>query len=288
MSSSYAQKGHFNNPDYSMDNYDILDGLRKAKEKKRLTSGDTSANEKSKDKKTYTIALPVVGYNPFTGLIIGAAGITSFRLGDPKTTRFSSVVPSYTQTTNNQNIFRVNSSIYTKNEDYYFFNSLLWSVAPQLTYGIGGNTSSDWATDITPSTFRFTLRAYKKVASHFYVGINYSLDYKYKIEDNTANDIQNIIDNGRSNSETSADVQSEVESQFGENKYNSFWEENEIIADGFNDGYNNNISSKELQETYFPTPFGYYPFGTDSEGYVYSGIGVNVLYDSINKERHQM
>jgi len=194
LSSSYtfAQKGHFKDTTYPMDNYDIFDGLRRAKAKKMQESGDTIKKVK-KQKKTYTMALPVIGYNPFTGVIIGVAGISSFRLGDPKTTRLSSVVPSYTYTTNKQNVFRMNSSIYTKDEDYYIFNSLLWSVAPQITYGVGGNTSSDWTTEITPSTFAFTLRGYKKIAQNFYVGLNYKIDYKYALEDKTAEAMQNVI-----------------------------------------------------------------------------------------------
>ncbi|MGB0838037.1 MAG: hypothetical protein ACPGRE_08050 [Flavobacteriaceae bacterium] len=276
---SFGQKGHFKDSTYSMDNYDIFDGLRKARAKKMLEKGDTIKKVK-KQKKTYTMALPVVGYNPFTGLIIGVAGISSFRLGDAKTTRLSSVVPSYTYTTNKQNVFRVNSSLYTADEDYYVFNSVIWSVSPQVTYGVGGNTSNDWATEITPSTFSFVLRGYKKFAKNFYVGLNYRLDYKYNLEDNSAMAMQNIISDGRSQGQSASAVQSTIESKFGVDGYDSFWEQYEISQAGFEQDYNSNSSAQELQQNYYTTPFGYYPYGTQDGGYVYSGAGLNILFDS--------
>jgi len=274
-----AQKGHFKDSTYSMDDYDIFDGLRRAKAKKMAAEGDTIKKAK-KQKKTYTMALPVVAYNPFTGLVLGIAGISSFRLGDEETTRLSSVVPSYTWTTNNQNIFRVNSSIYTNNEDYYIFNSMIWSVSPQATYGVGGNTKNEWATSVEPSTIGITLRGYKKIAKNFYVGINYKLDRKYELVDQTAQKMQGVINDGRSSGQTAQEVQTTLENEFGTDRYDSFWEEYSISQDGFGNDYNNNVDAGTLQQEYFTTPFGYYPYGTTDGGYTYSGMGINALYDS--------
>ena len=59
----------------------------------------------------------------------------------------------------------------------------------------------------------------------------------------------------------------------------AFWEEKNVSHDGFINDYNNNSSAAELQQKYYPTPFGYYPYGTQNK-YTYSGLGVNILYDS--------
>jgi gas vesicle protein len=261
-----------------MDNHDIFDGIRKNKLKKLKASGDTLPKVK-KEKKTATLVLPVVGYNPFTGVILGAAGISSFKLGNPETTRLSSFVPSYTWTTNNQNVFRANSSLFTKNDNYYIFNSLLWSISPQTTYGVGANTSEDWETEINPSTIKFVLRGYKKVIKNLYVGLNIHYDNKYGLEDNTADEIQDIITNGKSTNKSAQTVQNEIDEKYGKEKLNPFWQEN-IDQTGFANDYLNGTNVANLQQKYYTTPFGIEPNGTKEGESVYSGFGLNVLYDS--------
>lgn len=278
ISDSYSQKGHFSDPDYNRDDYDILDGLREKKKEKMLAKGDTIKKE-TKQKKVYWIALPVVGYNPFTGLIIGVGGIFSSRLGDPSTTRMSSIVPSYTWTTNNQNVVRINSSIYTKDEKFYFFNSIQWAVSPQITYGIGGDSQKQWETEIAPSTMKFVLRGYKKVAKNLFVGINVNFDRKYELEDETALSMQDLIVDGQDQNLNGTQVQNNIEAEFGEDRYDSYWEKYDVSHDGFVTDYNNGSEARDLQQDYYPTPFGNYPYGTQKE-YSYNGIGVNLLYDS--------
>ncbi|AZQ64656.1 hypothetical protein EI427_20750 [Flammeovirga pectinis] len=275
----FGQKGHFSDPNYSPNDYDIVDGLRKKKAAKLKASGDT-VTTKPKDKKVYTIVLPVVAYNPFTGLILGVGGIGSFRLGaDPEKTRLSSVVPSYTWTTNNQNIVRINSSLYTNEEKYYIFNSITWSVSPQVTYGVGGNTQEQWSTQVSPSVFKFVLRGYKKVKKDFFVGVNFNYDQKYKLVDDSAEGMRDIINNGKNDGQTADQVQSAIDTKYGDNKYDTFWEQNNVDQNGFASDYNADKPTNELQQNYYPTPFGYHPYGTQ-ERYIYSGIGINLLYDS--------
>ncbi len=243
---------------------------------KLVASGDTARIAAKKvaaaDKKVYTILLPIVAYNPFTNVILGAGGNISTKFGDPKSTRFSNIVPSYTYTLNKQQTFRVNSNIYTNNNDYYVFSSLLWSVSPQATYGLGGNTAKDWQTLVEPQTVKIVARAYKKVKKNIYFGFNYNLDWKYKIEDISATDIQNIIANSPDAATASAGIEENFDGLEG------YWANEDIDYDGFTNDFSP-ADATELQQEYYYTPFGEYPIGTGDES-VASGIGVNFLIDS--------
>ena len=270
-----AAQSRWNDSTYSPDNFDIFNKAQKNKEEKKLSTGDTTTK---KEKNVYTIVLPVIGYNPFTGFILGVAGTSSFKLGpDKNKTRLSSIVPSYTWTTNNISAFRVNSSLFTNDDQYYIFNSILLSSAPQNTYGVGGNTPEAWETSIKPSTAKIVLRGYKRVYKQLFLGLNINYDNKYYIENVTAADMQELIDQGRSSGKEASAVQQELNAEFG--NFDSYWNEQGISQDGFQGDYQNDRSSKELQKTYYSTPFDEYSFGTTGS-YVYSGLGINVLWDS--------
>ena len=275
ISINLAAQSRWNDSTYSPDNFDIFNKAQKNKQEKKLASGDTSSK---KEKNVYTIVLPVVGYNPFTGFILGVAGTSSFKLGpDKNKTRLSSIVPSYTWTTNNISAFRVNSSLFTNDDQYYIFNSILLSSAPQNTYGVGGNTLDAWETSIKPATAKVVLRGYKRVYKQLFLGLNINYDNKYKIENVTGKDMQAIIDQGRASGKEANLVQQELNREFGD--FSSYWNEQGISQDGFQDSYQNNMSSEELQKTYYSTPFDQYLFGTTGS-YVYSGLGINALWDS--------
>lgn len=277
--SQEKEKMKFNDPNYNPDDYDLMDGLRRKKAAKLEAEGkqdEVAAKKKAQEnKKVYTIVLPFIGYNPFLGLAIGAGGNISFRLGDKKTTRISNIVPSYTWTTENQNIARMNSSIYTRDEKFYIFSSMLWSVAPQNTYGIGSATPEEWKTSVTPSTLRFIGRVYRKVYKKLYAGINYNVDSKYEIHNETAEGIQKVIHNG-----TSSDgIQSEIDSKY--NGLTSFWESENVDQSGFKSDYDGGMGATDLQQKYYYTPFdqNYYATGTGDK-YLISGLGVNVMWDT--------
>ncbi len=246
-----AAQSRWNDSTYSPDNFDIFNKAQKNKEEKKLSTGDTTTK---KEKNVYTIFLPVIGYNPFTGFILGVAGTSSFKLGpDKNKTRLSSIVPSYTWTTNNISAFRVNSSLFTNDDQYYIFNSILLSSAPQNTYGVGGNTPEEWETSIKPSTAKIVLRGYKRVYKQLFLGLNINYDNKYNIENVTGADMQELIDQGRSSGKEASTVQQELNAEFG--NFDSYWNEQGISQDGFQGDYQNDRSSKELQKTYYSTPF---------------------------------
>lgn len=277
---SFAQTDSTSTSTYNPDDYDIFDGLRRKKIEKMKAEGTYEAyleeQQNKKEKNLYVIGAPFVGYNPFLGVAIGVGGNASFRLGDKSNTRLSNFVPLYTWTTNRQQIARVNSTIYTNEDKFYLFSSLFWSISPQLTYGLGTNSPEDWQTAIEPYTLKAIFRGYKKVKKDLYIGLNYQLDYKYKLVNSTGVDMQEIIANGQSNDQSAADVQAQMQSEYG--RFDSYWDYREIDQSGFEQDYPTS-SPEELQKKYYSTPFDDYEYGT-TDSYVYSALGANFLYDS--------
>ncbi|QZT37369.1 BamA/TamA family outer membrane protein [Halosquirtibacter xylanolyticus] len=274
---SFGQVDKWSDPKLNPDNFTLLDGFKKKKMEKMLKEGKNDEvkkkQEEAKNKKVYSVFLPVVAYNPFTSLILGVGGNLSTKFGDSSTTRFSNFVPSYTYTLNNQQTFRLNSNLYTNNNDYYIFSSLMWAMAPQSTYGVGGDNPEDWKTIVEPKTFKVVLRAYKKIKENIYIGVNYSLDWKYQIEDEDAVDIQNII----SSSPDATTASDAIDKEFNDG-LDEFWVTEGINYSGFEAEYDPS-NAVALQQKYYYTPFGDYNYGTGDHS-VASGIGVNFLLDS--------
>lgn len=264
-------------PGYSPDNYDIFDKSRAKKKAKAAESGDTTQTVKQDtNKKIYAMGLPVVGFNPFLGLVLGAAGNISFRLGDPETTRLSTMIPSFTWSTTNSLAFRVNNQLYGKDENLIMFNSIRWTVMPQSTYGIGGNTPTEWESSLQPSTIYLTSRAYKRVKGHFYLGLGYTLDYKYEVKDLTGDDIAGEINDNQNSDINAAGNLNRIDSDYG--GLTSYWEQEGIEYDAdYNNDYET-MTGEEIQQKYFPTPFGSYAYGHDE--YVLSGLSVMAQYDT--------
>jgi len=171
----------------------------------------------------------------------------------------------------------MNSSLFTNQDKYYVFNSILFSKAPQDTYGVGGNTKSEWQTSIAPSTAKIILRGYRRVYKQLFVGLNFNYDNKYEMQHVTGEDMEEIINSGRNANKDGATVRSELDSEYSD--FESYWEKEGITQDGFEAAYENGTASKELQQTYYTTPFDGYPYGTSTK-YTYSGAGINVLWDS--------
>ncbi|MDC1105558.1 BamA/TamA family outer membrane protein [Prolixibacteraceae bacterium] len=272
-----GQVDKWSDPKLNPDNFTLLDGVKRKKIEKLKAEGREDEilkrEQAAKDKKVYSVFLPVVAYNPFTNLILGVGGNLSTKFGDTSTTRFSNFVPSYTYTLNKQQTFRLNSNIYTNNNDYYMFSSIMWAVAPQNTFGIGGDNPKEWENIVEPSTMKILVRAYKKVKDNIYIGINYSLDWKYDLEDQDAIDIQEIIRNNT----TASEATSAIDQEYGDGLSN-FWESEGIDYSDFNSNYNPE-NAEMLQKQYYYTPFGAYDTGNVGSN-VASGIGVNFLLDS--------
>ena len=142
--------------------------------------------------------LPIIGYSPANGFVIGAAvGITKM-IGDPKTTNLSSALANISLTTKNQVLINLRTDIYTRGNEWYLpgDNRLLFFSQP--TYGLGiyglnntysfalGDNSVQRTVMEQPMRFNYVRiydAAMKRVYKKWYAGMGINFDFHYQIND---------------------------------------------------------------------------------------------------------
>jgi len=142
--------------------------------------------------------LPIVGYGPANGFVIGAAISVSNLLGSQKTTQLSSALVSVSLTTKKQLLLCARSDIYLKDNAWYIPGDVRFLLFAQPTYGLGIyhlNTLEDFDIDGTavnsddggqPMRFnyiRFYETVLKEIAPHWYAGVGINIDDHFNIED---------------------------------------------------------------------------------------------------------
>src|SRR5215831_13485261 len=68
--------------------------------------------------KVFPVVLPALGYDPTTGVLVGAVGSLGVYLGDPKSTTISSVLASVLYTSKDQFLFQVASTFMTADNEW--------------------------------------------------------------------------------------------------------------------------------------------------------------------------
>jgi hypothetical protein len=147
--------------------------------------------------------LPIVGYSPANGFVVGGAvSVTEFH-GDPKTTSLSSALLNASFTTKKQILLNLRFDYFTKENKWYISgdNRLLFFAQP--TYGLGiyglqdqaytfGINGSDVSRTDSEQPMRFNyIRLYetfsKKVYKKWYAGFGLMFDIDFNIKDQALN-----------------------------------------------------------------------------------------------------
>jgi hypothetical protein len=153
--------------------------------------------------KSYISVLPVIGYAPANGFLIG--GVLSLsKLLAPAPTKLSSGMLNFQITTKNQFIINARSKIYSKDNEWFLQGDWRMMFFTQPTYGLGINNSggNEYLLAINnmpenepplaePMKFNY-LRIYEDVVrrlgnSKFYAGLGLAYDYHFKIVDEKLN-----------------------------------------------------------------------------------------------------
>jgi Omp85 superfamily domain len=143
--------------------------------------------------------LPIVGYSPANGFVIGGAvSITEFH-GDPKTTSLSSALLNASFTSKKQILLNLRFDYFTKENKWYISgdNRLLFFAQP--TYGLGiyglqnqaytfGLNGSDVSRTDSEQPMRFNyIRLYetfsRRVYKKWYAGLGLMIDIDFNIKD---------------------------------------------------------------------------------------------------------
>ncbi len=174
---------------------DIFDMIRKWM-KKPAKPIDTSALTK----RNLSI-LPVIGYSPANGAVLGAAISVTKYMGDPKTTKLTAALINVSVTSKSQVILQLRYDLYTANNKWYISGDNRMLFFTQPTYGLGINglygqpyTFNFNGVSVTthgsleqPMKFNY-LRLYetflRKVnEQHWYAGAAVMIDDNFKIQD---------------------------------------------------------------------------------------------------------
>ncbi len=169
VSSVYAQ----DTTDFSKqkDIVDVISGLGKKERKERNDSLAIAPG------KLQFSGLPVIGYQLQTGFVGGVTGNMAFRKENSKV---SNIPVTLAYTAKSQTIFYILPNIWSANNNYNIVGEYGYLHYPQITYGIGPNTSLNDSARIDYSQFRVDQSVLKKVSENLFIGVGYCLDYFWK------------------------------------------------------------------------------------------------------------
>lgn len=135
---------------------------------KRLTSStpDTS-------RKPTLLVLPTLSYSQETGLEYGLSGMYNFYVDRKDTSIYtSSILALASLTTESQVNLKLESDVWTRNNDYHFITVLRYKKYPFNYYGLGGLTRESDKTVLTQNLIQLNFEAEKKIVKNYYAGLN--------------------------------------------------------------------------------------------------------------------
>ncbi len=133
--------------------------------------------------KLYKAFLPIVGYTPANGFLMGIGVSGSIYLGDPQTTKISTIITNINVTAKNQVVTNLRSNIYSNNNNWIFQGDTRLLFFSQETYGLGINFDNAVEEPMRFNYFRFNQSVYRKLTGSLYAGAGFALDRHYKIRD---------------------------------------------------------------------------------------------------------
>jgi hypothetical protein len=152
--------------------------------------------------KFHKTILPILLYDPFTGLGYGGMCNLNFLMGDASNTRYSNAQAIAMYTTNDQLMLQVNHQIFSKGERWIWQGRLMFLNWPEYAYGFGGNTPDDEATTKERIHYK-AIELEERVLRRFgqsknFIGLHYRLYASYNMHSET-NGISYFKDNGVGN-----------------------------------------------------------------------------------------
>jgi outer membrane protein assembly factor BamA len=159
---------------------DLVDLGRSFLKGHKATRVDTVAQ---KTGKLHVSALPAAGYTLQTGFAGVVSSNFAFYTSEHSQANLSNVLTSITYSQYKQIIFPIQANIWTKGNKYNIVTDWRYLQYPSLTYGLGGNTSSDSGYNINYSYIRLHQAVLRAVGKDLYVGLGYDLDYYWNIQE---------------------------------------------------------------------------------------------------------
>jgi outer membrane protein assembly factor BamA len=159
---------------------DLVDIGRSWLKGRRSRREDTVAQ---KIGKLHISALPVAGYTLQTGFAGVLSSNFAFYTSEHSQANLTTVLTSITYSQYKQIIFPIQADIWTRGNKYNIITDWRYLKYPSLTYGLGGNTSTDSGYNINYGYLRLHQAILKTVARDLYLGLGYDLDYFWNIRE---------------------------------------------------------------------------------------------------------
>lgn len=154
-----------------LDLYDVIGGWFG---KKNLSSKVDSVGAKP----VFSV-VPALGYTLQSKLALTLAGNIAFRLSPDVKISTIIINTAYTQT--KQIIIPIQSSIWSRNNDYNFVGDIRFLKYPESTWGLGSNSNISDEDPMNYSFFRFSETVLRRLYPNFFVGIGYIFDDHFNI-----------------------------------------------------------------------------------------------------------
>lgn len=146
--------------------------------------------------RNYLTFLPIIGYAPANGFMIGAGCSISRLMDDAPDTRLSTALVNVQLTTEQQINFNLRTNIYTPKDKFILQGDFRFLIFSQSTYGLGitdfpgafylNDLGPDETSGEQPMRFNY-LRlyesVYRRISGKFYAGLGIKLDHHINIRD---------------------------------------------------------------------------------------------------------
>ena len=175
----------------------------KTKKEIRKEKKETKKNEAPHKGSFYITPLPVIGQNPAWGFMYGAAVSTSWFMGDPSSTKISSMLLGFTFTSKKQFLGTLKGTTYFADNDWKLDVDWRFLNTSQPTFGLGTGPQSakhvgqgfEYSEGVfskpieneqlmTYNFLRFHQTVSKSFGKDFYLGLGYHYDYFNNVKDN--------------------------------------------------------------------------------------------------------
>ena len=173
---------------------------------KKSKSNETKEKDTLVAGKLYTSVLPIPGYSPALGFVLGGGASANILLGDSRTTNLSSALANVTVTSKKQLNVNIRTNVYTPNNKWIFQGDCRFLLFSQPTYGLGidfgekgdfnlNGASVNYDPDEQPMRFnyiRFYENIYRQLKGAWYAGLGFNIDHHFTINDQSLNKITPI------------------------------------------------------------------------------------------------
>ncbi|MDF2430511.1 MAG: hypothetical protein JWP44_142 [Mucilaginibacter sp.] len=125
--------------------------------------------------------IPALGYTLVSRFAVVLSGNIAFRTGPQS--RISTIIASTSYTQNRQFTLPVQTSIWTKDNQYNFIGDYRFFKYPQSTFGLGSASNIKNEDPMDYSYIQFYETALRHISGNFYAGLGYIVDDHWNVSD---------------------------------------------------------------------------------------------------------